>query len=345
MPLVVTSGTRTASILQELLQGEARMTRITKLLMLVVLAAMLSGCGGPSTEGAKGSSDVVRIGAYSVVKEALHDGLIPAFARSWKAKTGRDVQFEESYNGSGAQARAIKAGQPADIAILSLEDDVELLVKAGLVKPEWKAGPNKGMMTNSLVVVGHRDGNPKGIADWSDLSKPGVGVLYPDPMTSGGAKWNVAAIFGATKPAGALLAKVQKNVVNMDSSGRQSVATFERGVGDALVTYENELLLRKKLGKAIPYVIPERTLLIESPVALVDANLDRSKNREVAEAFLAFLLSAEGQAILVDYGFRPVDAKEPKGVFRIADLGGWKAVNVEVFGKTGAWTKALMDGK
>ncbi len=321
------------------------MRRTAKPLILAAVMATLNGCGGPSTDSANGSSDVVRIGVYSVVKEAIHDGLIPAFTKSWKAKTGRDVQFEESYNGSGAQARAIKAGQPADIAILSLEDDVELLVKAGLVKSEWKAGTNKGMLTNSLVVIGHRDGNPKGIADWSDLAKPGVGVLYPDPMTSGGAKWNVAAIFGATEPAGSLLAKVQQNVVNMDASGRQSVGTFERGVGDALVTYENELLLRKKIGKAIPYVIPKRTLLIESPVALVEANLDKHKNREVAEAFLAFLLSPDGQAILVDYGFRPIDAKGPKGVFRIADLGGWKTVNAEVFGKTGAWTKALMNGK
>src|SRR3954462_2055909 len=134
----------------------------------------------------------------------------------------------------------------------------------------------------------------------------------------------------------------------MDAAGRQSVATFERGAADALVTYENELLLRKKSGKAIPYVIPPSTLLIESPVALVDANVEKHKNREVAEAFLAFLLSKEGQEILADFGFRPIDPNVPdktgqplpKGVFRIGDLGGWKAVNREVFGKDGVWTKA-----
>jgi sulfate/thiosulfate transport system substrate-binding protein len=337
----------------DLMGREAAMTRTAKFSILAALAAILGGCGGPDSAGAKGSGDVVRIGAYSVVKEAFHDGLIPAFAKRWKAKTGRDVTFEESYNGSGAQARAIKQGQPADVAVLSLEDDMELLAKAGIVKSDWNAGPNKGMLTNSLVVIGHRDGNPKALADWSDLAKPGVVVLYPDPMTSGGAKWNVSAIYGATKPPGELIAKVQKNVANMDASGRQSVATFERGVGDAVVTYENELLLRKKTGKAIPYVIPERTLLIESPVALVDANVEKHGNREVAEAFLAFLLSAEGQTILADYGFRPIDPSVPdktgrplpKGVFRIADLGGWKAVNVEVFGKQGVWKKSLMDGQ
>lgn len=326
---------------------------------LATLALALAGCGGGS--GASDQDpDHLRIGAYSVVKEAFHDGLLPAFAKQWKAKTGREFTFEENYNASGAQARAIKAGLPSDVAILSLEDDVETLAAAGLVKSDWKGGPNRGMITRSLVVIGHRDGNSKGIADWPDLEKPGVGVLYPDPKTSGGAKWNVGAIYGAAllkskaenggaaapRAVADALAKVQKNVVNMDDSGRKSVATFERGNGDALVTYENELLLRKQSGKAIPYVIPPRTLLIEGPAALVDANVRKHGNRELAEAFLAFLLSPEGQSILADFGFRPIDPKVPdktgrplpEGVFRIGDLGGWPAVNAEVFGPDGVWT-------
>ena len=327
------------------------------------LLALFTGCGGGETaspDQGKTSSDILRIGAYSVVKEAFQDGLIPAFTESWKKKTGREVTFEQSYNPSGAQARAIKSGQPADIAVLSLEDDMDVLVQAGLVKSDWNVGPNKGMLTNSLVVIGHRKDNPKAIADWSDLAKPGVGVLYPDPKTSGGAKWNVGAIYGSAwlkskpdlAPVRERLAKIQKNVANMDASGRQSVATFERGVGDALVTYENELLLRKKAGKAIPFVIPASTLIIESPVALVDSNIVVHKNREVAEAFLAFLTSKAGQDILGDFGFRPIDpdvpfpAGEPlpKGAFRIGDLGGWKVVNKQVFGKDGLWTKALLEG-
>jgi sulfate/thiosulfate-binding protein len=339
--------------------------KIHRISLGLALLSLLAGCGGgetASTSGGKSSSDTLRLGAYSVVKEAFQDGLIPAFTKSWKEKTGREVTFEQSYNPSGAQARAIKSGQPADIAVLSLEDDMNVLVQAGLVKFDWNTGPNKGMLTNSLVVIGHRDGNPKAIADWSDLAKPGVGVLYPDPKTSGGAKWNVGAIYGSSwlkskpdlLPVRERLAKIQKNVVNMDASGRQSVATFERGVGDALVTYENELLLRqrKKAGKAIPFIIPASTLVIESPVALVDSNVDAHKNRDVAEAFLAFLLSKDGQDILADFGFRPIDptvafkAGEPlpKGVFRISDLGGWKTVNKEVFGKDGLWTKALLEG-
>ena len=131
-----------------------------------------------------------------MVREVFHDGL-PAFKAKWKAKTGRDVTFEETYNASGAQARSIASGFDADLAILSHTGDMEMLVKAGKVKPDWNAGPDKGILTNSLVVIGHRAGNPKSIHDWSDLAKPGVGVLYPDPKTSGGARWNINAIYGS----------------------------------------------------------------------------------------------------------------------------------------------------
>jgi sulfate/thiosulfate-binding protein len=334
----------------------------TALLSLVTLC----GCGGDST-GKAGATDTLRIGAYSVVKEVFHEKLLPTFAAQWKQKTGRTVTFEESYNASGAQARAIKSGLPSDVAILSLEGDMEQLVEAGLVKSTWKDTPNKGMLTRSLVVIGVRPGNPKAIKDWDDLAKPGVGVLYPDPKTSGGAKWNIGAMYGAAllkskaehdgKPdleaVKSLLAKVQANVVNMDSSGRQSMTTFERDSSDAIVTYENELLFRKKQGRDIPYIVPPSTLQIDGPVALVDKNVDKNKSREVAEAFLAFMLSPEGQAIFVEYGFRPVDPKAPdtdkpplpEKLFTIGDLGGWKAVNKEVFGPTGLWSAVFAGSK
>lgn len=325
---------------------------------MLVMGGLLAGCGGSANPNA----DVIKIGAYSVVREVLQDGLLPAFQAEWKGRTGRDVTFQESYNGSGAQARSIVSGFDADIAILSHESDMETLEKAGKVKSGWNTGPSKGMITHSLVVIGHRDGNPKGIKDWADLARPGVGVLYPDPKTSGGARWNINAIYGAAyldsrdarkgeaDPVAVRdqMAKVQANVVNMDQSGRQSMANFaERGTGDAVVTYENELLLRNKESSPISYVIPPRTLLIESPAAVVDAVVDQHGSRKVAEAFLEFLLSEKGQKIFADYGFRPV--KEgvpppaqaqpmPPKLFTMADLGGWAKLEQELYGPKGLWT-------
>jgi sulfate transport system substrate-binding protein len=324
----------------------------------LALCALATGCGAAAgTDG-----DLLKIGAYSVVREVLRDGVIPAFKAEWKSRTGREVDFQESYNGSGAQARSIASGFDADIAILSHEGDMESLVKAGRVKSGWNAGPNKGMVTHSLVVIGLRDGNPKGIKDWADLAKPGVGVLYPDPKTSGGARWNINAIYGAAYLAsrearggeadpGAVreqLAKVQANVINMDQSGRQSMANFaERKTGDAVVTYENELLLRNKESAPIPYVIPPRTLLIESPATVVDSSVESHGNRKVAEAFLEFLLLDKGQRIFAEYGFRPVKdgvpspaqaQPMPPKLFTMADLGGWGRIEQELYGSKGLWT-------
>jgi sulfate transport system substrate-binding protein len=264
------------------------------------------------------------------------------------------VRFEESYNASGAQARAIASGFDADVALLSLEGDIDLIAKAGLVDKDWKKKPGKGIVTRSLVVIGVREGNPKQVADWEDLAREGVSVLYADPKTSGGARWNINAIYGAglfhngidhpnASAARDLLARVQRNVLTMDASGRQSMATFDRGTGDTVVTYENELLLREKMtGMDAPFVIPAATLLIESPAVVVDASVARHGNRELAEAFLAFLVSAPGQSILAEYGFRPLDPQQdsrplPSRLFTMADLGGWSKVKAELYDTGGVW--------
>jgi sulfate transport system substrate-binding protein len=325
---------------------------------LVAAALLASGCDGAS----RPDVDSLKIGAYSVVREVFHDGLIPAFKAKWKSQTGRDVEFEESYNASGAQARSIASGFDADLAILSHTGDMEALVKAGKVGATWDSGPHKGILTHSLVVIGHRPGNPKQIKDWADLGRPGVNVLYPDPKTSGGARWNINAIYGAavlaSREAGKgqadlgavrdLMARIHGNVVNMDPSGRQSMANFtERQTGDAVVTYENEILLRSKEGEPIPYVVPPSTLLIESPAAIVETSVERHKNRTLVEAFVEFLRSPEGQKILADYGFRPVtsDASTssaslpaPKRLFTMADLGGWAKIEDELYSSRGLWT-------
>jgi sulfate transport system substrate-binding protein len=337
------------------------MLRWTVSLCAVVALALL---GGGAARLNSERSDTLAIGAYSVVRDAFHDVLLPAFAKRWEQQTGRKLRFEESYSGSGAQARAIASGFDADVAVLSLEGDIDKLVKAGLVRKDWNAGPHRGMITRSLVVIGYREGNPKGIRDWEDLTKPGVEVVYPDPKTSGGARWNINAIYGAgllragrlspDRAAGTdLLSRVQANVLTMDASGRQSMATFERGTGDAVVTYENELLLQKKLqGRAIPYVIPRSTLLIEGPAAVVDAAVKRHGNRALAEAFVDYLRSEEAQRVLVDFGFRPLDASLetdaeraplPSHLFTMADLGGWGKINKEVFDTGGVWDSLFTD--
>jgi sulfate transport system substrate-binding protein len=315
----------------------------------LALCGLASGCGA----AADTHSDTLKLGAYSVVKEVFDEGLLPAFAAEWKRQTGREVRFERTYNASGAQARSIASGLDADVTVLSHSGDMEQLVAAGRVKSDWGSGPDKGIISRSLVVIGHRPGNPKGIKGWSDLAQPGVGVLYPDPKTSGGARWNINAIYGAAlleskKARGGapdraavreLMSRIQANVVNMDPSGRQSVANFERGTGDAIVTYENELRLRKRAGQEISYVVPASTLVIESPAAIVETSVARHGNRELAEAFLAFLRSADGQKILADYGFRPVGAEPAApGAFTMADIGGWDAVQDEVYGPAGIWT-------
>jgi sulfate/thiosulfate transport system substrate-binding protein len=328
---------------------------------LAMLGASVLGCGRAHDPNV----DELTIGAYSVVQEVFRNGLIPAFEAEWQKKTGRSVRFEGSYVASGAQARSIVSGFPADVAILSHEGDMDSLVKAGRVKSSWRDGPDRGMVTNSLVVIGHRAGNPKGIKDWPDLANTGVQVLYPDPKTSGGARWNINAIYGSAflgsretnqgkadlQAVHDFLKKVQANVVNMDGSGRQSMANFaERGTGDAVVTYENEILLHnkgKQSGEVIPYVIPRATLLIESPAAVVETSVESHGNRAVVLAFVEFLHSEQGQRIFADFGFRPVKAgvtapegagASPPKLFTMADLGGWAKLESELYGTKGLWT-------
>ena len=328
------------------------------LIFCLFFAVLLQGC----SSGKKGDGNQVTLtlGAYTVPKEAYQKEIIPAFKAYWKQKTGKDVRFEESYIASGAQSRAIAGGFEADIAALSLERDLDRLMEAGLITHDWKENPYQGFVTRSVVVIAHRPENPKKIRNWIDLTRKGVNVLYPSPKTSGGAMWCINAIYGAGLKltemnvgrkdedyARWLLKSIQKRVKVMDKSGRASVTTFENGVGDALLTYENEALLRQKEGKAFPFIIPDETILIENPVALIDKNVDRHQNREVAEAFVQFLYTEKAQQAFAEYGFRPVDkgvAKAfiekypvPKHLFDVSYLGGWGKLEEGLFGTNGIW--------
>jgi sulfate/thiosulfate-binding protein len=339
-------------------KARCHMKRFTILSLILILGLM--GC--QKNKDAKESSEItLTLGAYTVPKEVYEKEIIPAFHAYWYEKTNQNVKFEESYIASGAQSRAILGGFEADIAALSLEKDVERLREAGLITHNWKDRPHNGFVTHSVVIIAFREGNPKNIRGWLDLSYPGMSVLYPNPKTSGGAMWDVLAIYGAglkhselqsgspdQDAAKQLLKSIQRNVKVMDKSGRASVTTFENGVGDAIITYENEVLLRRKQGRDFPYVIPEATMLIENPIAIIDRNVDKHNNREVAEAFVDFLLSPSSQRSFARYGFRPVDREvaaefaqtypQPKYLFDVAYLGGWNRVFDSIFGSSGIWT-------
>lgn len=327
-------------------------------LLLLTLMIALQGCGGASKSG---NQVTLILGGYTTPREAYGKAIIPAFQKFWKEKTGQDVEFQESYQGSGAQSRAIVGGFEADIAALSLEGDIDKITEAGLITHDWKSKPNHGMISDSIVVIAVRSGNPKGIKDWADLAQLGLNILTPDPKTSGGAQWNINAIYGAAlrgytgvakdDPAAAqeFLKNVFHNVSIMDKGARESITNFEKGVGDAAVTYENEVLVAKQSGQNYDYVIPHSTILIENPVALVDKHVDKHGVRQAAEAFVDFLWTAEAQRAFAKYGLRPVDqtvAQEVKSQYpEVADLwkidylGGWKKVGDSIYGPQGVYTR------
>jgi sulfate/thiosulfate transport system substrate-binding protein len=328
---------------------------------LIFLAlSFLGGCGGASDSNGEAT---LTLGAYTTPREAYSKAIIPEFQKHWKAKTGQEVEFQESYQGSGAQSRAITSGFEADIAALSLESDVTRIAEAGLIRHDWQANQYRGIVSTSLVVIAVRPGNPLGIRDWADLTRPGLKVLTPDPKTSGGAQWNIAAIYGAAlrgyagvpkadpRAARGFLERVLLNVSIMDKGARESITNFEKGVGDVAVTYENEVLVGRQAGQKYDYVIPRSTILIENPVALVGAYVDKHGVRRVAEGFIDFLWTRDAQRVFARYGLRPVEAAtaqevaaefQPAGdVWKIDFLGGWKRVSQDVFGPNGVYTKSF----
>ncbi|MEK4063056.1 MULTISPECIES: sulfate ABC transporter substrate-binding protein [unclassified Paenibacillus] len=336
-------------------------------LMLVLLALALAGCAEEQDTAAEETPQqgdlTLVVGAYSVAKDAMGD-ILPLFAAKWKAETGQTIAFQESYEASGTQARAIAGGFEADVTLLAMEGDVDKLVKAGLVEKTWKERGEAGMVTRSVVALGTREGNPKGIHDFADLAKPGVKVLYPNPKTSGGAQWDINAIYGAglklseaqggvkdPVAAKAFLESIHANVESLDKSGRASMAAFEYGVGDVIVTYENELLARIAQGVNYEVIIPQNTILIENPAAVVDKYADEHGTREAAEALVEFLTTRGAQEVFAEYGFRPVNEQVyaenadhypvPAGLFDIQYLGGWDEVRSTLYAKRGVWYQVL----
>ncbi|MBL8203030.1 MAG: sulfate ABC transporter substrate-binding protein [Blastocatellia bacterium] len=338
--------------------------RIFLCLCLLFSLSFLSACQSDATT-ANSKKVTLVLGAYTTPREAYGKAILPAFQKYWKEKTGQDVEFQESYQASGAQARAIASGFEADIAALSLEGDIDDIAEAGLITHDWKANGNRGIVSTSIVVLAVRPGNPKQIRDWTDLTKAGVNVLTPDPKTSGGAQWNVNAMYGAAlrgfagvpkgdvSAAAGFLKDVFRNVTILDKGGRESITNFEKGVGDVAITYENEVLVGRQAGQQYDYVIPRSTILIENPVALIDKYADKHGVREVAEAFIQFLSSKEAQRAYAKYGLRPLDSDIAKEVqaqyppvedlWDIDFLGGWKKVEADIYGAQGAYTKVFAE--
>jgi sulfate/thiosulfate-binding protein len=305
---------------------------------LALVGAALAACAGTAPSPSSGGDTVsLSLVAYST-PQAAYEKLIAAYQ---KTDAGKKIKFTQSYGASGDQSRAVASGLKADIVAFSLEPDITRLVTAKLVDAGWNGDQYKGMITDSVAVIGVRKGNPKDLKTWDDLIKPGVQVLTPNPFTSGGAKWNILAGYGAKSDKGAdptsgaaYLQALFSNVPVQDSSGRGSLQTFTGGKGDAIISYENEAIFAQQNGQAIDYTVPEATILIENPIA-VTAN---SEHPAEAKAFLDYLHTPAAQKIYAQTGYRPVvqgvggpSFPTPPKLFTVADLGGWSKVNKELF--------------
>jgi sulfate transport system substrate-binding protein len=309
------------------------------LLAAALVPAVLAGCGGPAGEASAsgdGGGAKLSLVAYSTPKEA-YEALIPAFQ---KTAAGKGVGFSQSYGASGDQSRAVAAGLPADVVALSLAPDVEKLVEPGIVDAAWAGDANHGFVTSSVAVFAVRKGNPKNIRTWADLIKPGVEVLTPNPFTSGGAKWNLMAAYGAQLKLGrshaealAYLEQLLRHTPVQDKSGRESLQTFLNGKGDVAITYENEAINARQKSQELDYVIPDQTILIQNPIAVT------TSAKPEAKAFVDWLRTDEAQKIFESKGYRSVNASlvdpkqfpAPKQLFKIDDLGGWDKVNADFF--------------
>jgi sulfate/thiosulfate transport system substrate-binding protein len=285
--------------------------------------------------------------AYSTPREA-YGQLIPAFQ---KTAAGQGVSFSQSYGASGEQSRAVAAGLAADIVAFSLAPDVTSLVQQNLVPKNWNKDRWHGMVTRSVVVFVVRDGNPKKLKTWSDLLKPGVQIVTPNPFTSGGARWNVMAAYGGALRAGktpkqaqAFLAQLWKHVVAQPASAREGLQTFLAGRGDVFLAYENEAIFAQKHGQPVQFVIPKATILIENPIAVTSM----SQHKQQARAFVTFLHTKPAQRIFAENGYRPVIKGVTQGLnfpvrpqlFTIKYVGGWPTVEKKFFDpRTGIMAK------
>ncbi|PSN12991.1 sulfate ABC transporter substrate-binding protein [filamentous cyanobacterium CCT1] len=322
------------------------------------LAGTIAACGSTPPTSEAGAGDATTAAADPVeltlvsyaVTQAAYEQIIPQFVEQWKAQTGQDVTIDQSYGGSGSQTRAVLDGLEADVVALALALDTQKLEEGGLIEPGWEEeAPNGAIVHKSVAALVLREGNPKNVQGWEDLARDDVQVVTANPKTSGGARWNFLALWGLNTQSGKddaealdFSTKVFSNVPVLPKDAREATDVFyQRGQGDVLINYENEVLLAAQNGEEQPFIIPDVNISIDNPVAVVDANVDKNGTREVAEAFVEFLFTPEAQREFAKVGFRPVDpgvAEEfaeqyPKidTLFTVADLGGWDAVQEKFF--------------
>ena len=281
---------------------------------VALVLVLLTGSCLPKPPAESGDLTITLYG-FSIMKESLEKAIFPGFSAKWKQEHGQIVLFQSSFAGSETVTNQILRGAPADVAILSIERDAQRLKQGGFVTSDWHALPGKGIVNKTPFVIIVRQGNPKGIKDFSDLAKPGVRLIHPDPISSGGAQWSILAIYGSElqksekessaqdKP-GALqmLRAIWKNVISTPGSAREARTTFELGNGDALVTYELEGLLMKEANAPIEIVVPQSTIFSEHPAVVIDKNITAAK-RPVIDAFMQYLWSDEAQQAFVKYHF------------------------------------------
>ena len=301
--------------------------------------------------------------SYDPTRE-LYQEYNAEFARYWREKTGETVRVRTSNGGSGKQARAVIDGLKADVVTLALEADIDTIAeKTGKIPADWKSRlPNSSCPYTSTIVFLVRKGNPKGIKDWDDLAKPGVGVVTPNPKTSGGARWNFLAAWayahqkfnGEEKQVGDFVSAIYRNVPVLDTGARGATTTFvQRGIGDVLIAWENEAFLAlDELGRdKLEIVVPSISINAQPPVALVDSNADVNKTRKAAEAYLEHLYSPEGQKLIARHHYRPYkpELADPADLERFPEVklvsiddpmfGGWAAVQRTHFGEGGTFDR------
>jgi sulfate/thiosulfate transport system substrate-binding protein len=331
-----------------------RLRAVIALGLAVVAALVVAACGGSSdattntsgssggsgTQGGSGSKATLNLVGYSTPEKA-YDAINKAYAQT---PGGKGIAFKTSFAASGAQSRAVAAGQPADVVAFSTSPDIDRLVDAGLVDSNWTAGPAKGIVNDSVVVMIVRPGNPKHITGWDDLIKPGIKVVTPNPATSGSARWNIMAAYGAElkegkSPSQALAyvaTLLEKNTVTQPDSASDALQAFVSGQGDVLLDYESDAIAAKRAGDKIQIVYPKSSILIQTPIAV----LKKSSHLSQAQAYVKWLESDAGQKLWGQQGYRPVPPSVAKqftstfpsiDTFTIDSLGGWTKVTKDFF--------------